>query len=87
MFDVNVFAIGPDGEDLSFERICNVEELSELKKCYDNSDLSVKEIPNAKMSQSNETCFCPYCMRMEFIKNHHFVGTCKACGQKYYVNS
>ena len=80
MYDVNVFVYGTEGEDLSFSRICNKEELNELLKCYDKNDLNVKEIPNAKLSESMETCFCPYCMKWEFI-----IRTCKECGRKYFI--
>lgn len=86
MYDVTVFAYGPEGEDLSFSRICNKEELNELLKCYDKNDLNVKEIPNARLSESRETCFCPYCMRMEFIKEKNKVYTCKECGKRFFVN-
>lgn len=57
MYDVNVFVYGPEGEDLSFSRNCNQEEVNQLLRCYDSSELSVKEIPNAKLSESMETCF------------------------------
>lgn len=85
MYDVNVFVYGPEGEDLSFSRICSKEELNELLKCYDKNNLNVKEIPNARLSESMETCFCPYCMRMEFIKEGNVIRTCKECGRKYFV--
>lgn len=85
MYDVNVFVYGPEGEDLSFSRICNKEELNELLKCYDKNDLNVKEIPNSRLSESMETCFCPYCMRMEFIKEGNVIRTCKECGRKYFI--
>lgn len=85
MFDVNVFVYGPEGEDLSFNRICNKEELNELLKCYDKNDLNVKEISNAILSESMETSFCPYCMRMEFIKEGNVIRTCKECGRKYFI--
>lgn len=85
MYDVNVFVYGPEGEDLSLSRICNKEELNELLKCYDKNDLNVKEIPNARLSESMETCFCPYCMRMEFIKEGNVIHTCKECGRKYFI--
>ncbi len=87
MYDVNVFVYGPEGEDLSFSRICNKEELNELLKCYDKNDLNVKEIPNARLSESMETCFCPYCMRMEFIKEGNVIHICKECGRKYFINN
>lgn len=85
MFDVNVFVYGPEGEDLSFNRICNKEELNELLKCYDKNDLNVKEIPNTRLSESMETSFCPYCMRMEFIKEENVIRTFKAFGRKYFI--
>lgn len=85
MFDVNVFVYGPEGEDLSFNRICNKEELNELLKCYDKNDLNVKEISNARLSESMETSFCPYCMRMEFIKEGNVIRTCKEYGRKYFI--
>lgn len=53
------------------------EELNELLKCYDKNDLNVKEIPNVRLSESMETCFCPCCMRMEFIKEGNVIHTCK----------
>lgn len=86
MYDVNVFVYGPEGEDLSFSRICNNEELNELLKCYDKNDLNVKEILNGRLSESMETCFCPYCMRMEFIKEKNKVYICKECGKRFFVN-
>lgn len=54
-------------------------------KCYDKNDLNVKEIPNARLSESMETSFCPYCMRMEFIKEGNVIRTCKECGRKYFI--
>ena len=71
--------------NLSFSMICNKEELNELLKCYDKNNLNVKEIPNAKLSECMETCFCPNCMRMEFIKEGNIVHTCKECGRKYFI--
>lgn len=64
MFDVNVFVYGLEDEELSFSRICNKEELNELLKCYDKNDLNVKELQNARLSESMETCFYPYLKRM-----------------------
>lgn len=73
MYDVNVFVYGPEGEDLSFSRICNKEELNELLKCYDKNDLNVKEIPNARLSESMETCFCPSSKHLTQIADIYFV--------------
>lgn len=43
MFDFNVFVYWPEDENLSFNMICNREELKELSKCYDKNDLNVKK--------------------------------------------
>lgn len=85
MYDVDVFVYGAEGEDLSFSITCNKEEVNQLLKCYDRTDISVKEIPNAQLSESMETCFCPYCMRMEFIKERNIIRICKECGKKYFI--
>lgn len=85
MYDVDVMVYGPEGEDLGFKRVCNKEELNQILRCYDKTELSIKEILNAKLSESKETCFCPYCMRMEFIKKRNQVYTCKECNNRYFV--
>lgn len=85
MYDVDVMVYGPEGEDLGFKRVCNKEELNQILRCYDKTELSIKEIPKAKLSESKETAFCPYCMRMEFIKKRNQVYTCKECNNRYFV--
>ncbi len=52
MFDVDVFVYGPEGEDLGFKRVCSKEEVEQILRCYDSSEVSIKEIPNAKLSES-----------------------------------
>lgn len=86
MFDVNVQAYSSEGDDLSFSQVCTQEEVNELKKCYDSEDLIIREIPNARFSQSMETCFCPYCMNMKFFKENNKVEVCSECGRKYFIN-
>lgn len=86
MYDVDVFVYGPEGEDLGFKRVCSKEEVEQILRCYDSSEVSIKEIPNAKLSESKETCFCPHCMRMEFVKEKNKVYTCKECGKRFFVN-
>ena len=61
---------GPEGEDLGYKRYCSNE---------------YKELKEARYSESMETCFCPYCMRMEFMQGHKEIYTCKDCHNKYFV--
>ena len=79
--EVDEFEVLPDERMVRSKRLW----LNELLKCYDKNDLNVKEIPNARLSESMETCFCPYCMRMEFIKEGNVIRTCKECGRKYFI--
>lgn len=85
MYDVNVMVYGPEGEDLGFNRVCTKEEVNEILKYYGNTEINVEELKDAKLSESKETCFCPYCMRMEFIKRRNQVYKCKECSNRYFV--
>lgn len=85
MYDVDVMVYGPEGEDLGFKRVCNKEEVNEILKYYGNTEITIKELKDAKLSESKETCFCPYCMRMEFIIKRNQVYICKECNNRYFV--
>lgn len=71
--------------DLGFKRVCNKEELNEILKYYCNTEITIKELKDAKLSELKETCFCPFCMRIEFIKKRNQVYTCKECNNRYFV--
>lgn len=67
MFEASINILSPDGNELSYNLICNQDELNELLRKYDATELSYKRIMQAKLSASKETAFCPYCMKLEFI--------------------
>lgn len=85
MYDVDVMVNGHEGEGLGFKRVCNKEEVNEILKYYGNTEITKKELKDAKLSESKETCFCLYCMKMEFIKKRNQVYTCKECNNRYFV--
>ena len=85
MYEVNVMVYGPEGEDLGYKRYCSNDELEQLLRTCDSSEIEYKKLKEARYSESMETCFCPYCMRMEFIKEGNIVCTCKECGRKYFI--
>ena len=85
MYEVNVMVYGPEGEDLGYKRYCSNDELEQLLRTCDSSEIEYKELKEAKYSESMETCFCPYCMRMEFMQGHKEIYTCKDCHNKYFV--
>ena len=70
MYEVNVMVYGPEGEDLGYKRYCSNDELEQLLRTCDSSEIEYKELKEARYSESMETCFCPYCMNaMIFGKN------------------
>lgn len=85
MYEVNVMVYGPEGEDLGYKRYCSNDELEQLLRTCDSSEIEYKELKEARYSESMETCFCPYCMRMEFMQGHKEIYTCKDCHNKYFV--
>lgn len=85
MFEASINILSPDGIELSYSLICNQDELNELLRKYDANELSYKRIMQAKLSASKETAFCPYCMKLEFIKDKNEIHVCKDCHKKYFV--
>lgn len=85
MYDLDVMVYGPEGENRGFKRVCNKEEVNEILKYYGNTEITIKEPKDVKLSESKETCFCPYCIKMEFIKKRIQVYTCKECNNRYFV--
>lgn len=57
MYDVDVMVYGPEGEDLGFKRVCNKEEVNKILKYYGNTEIKIKELKDAKLSESKETKF------------------------------
>lgn len=49
MYDVDVMVYGPEGEDLGFKRVCNKEEVNEILKYYGNTEITIKELKDAKL--------------------------------------
>ena len=44
MYEVNVMAYGPEGEDLGYKRYCSNEELEQLLRTCDSSEIEYKEL-------------------------------------------
>lgn len=44
MYEVNVMSYGPEGEDLGYKRYCSNEELEQLLKTCDSSEIEYKEL-------------------------------------------
>lgn len=86
MFEASINILSPSGEELSYNLICNQSQLNEMLKKYDRNEISYRQIKKAKLSSSRETCFCPYCMKLEFFKEVNEVYTCKDCKNKYFVS-
>lgn len=85
MFEVKVSIYGPEGEDLGYSAICDKAELDELLKTYNSGEISYKELPQGDISLSGETCFCPYCMKVQSIKKKQELYTCSSCGKKFVI--
>lgn len=56
MFEASINILSPDGNELSYNLICNQDELNELLRKYDATELSYKRIMQAKLSASKENC-------------------------------
>lgn len=59
MYKVNVMVYGV-GEDLGYKRYCSNDELEQLLRTCDSSEIEYKELKETRYSESMETCFCPY---------------------------
>lgn len=44
MFEASINILSPDGNELSYNLICNQDELNELLRKYDATELSYKRI-------------------------------------------
>ena len=60
MYEVNVMGYGPKGEDLGYKRYCSNDELEQLLRTCDSSEIEYKELKETRYSESMETCFYPY---------------------------
>ena len=59
MYEVNVMVYGV-GEDLGYKRYCSNDELEQLLRTCDSSEIKYKELKETRYSESMETCFYPY---------------------------
>lgn len=59
MYEVNVMVYGV-GEDLGYKRYCSNDELEQLLRTCDSSEIEYKELKETRYLESMETCFCPY---------------------------
>lgn len=57
MYEVNVMVYGPEGEDLGYKRYCSNDELEQLLRTCDSSEIEYKELKEARYSESMGTCF------------------------------
>lgn len=83
MYEVDVCFKDVNGSEVKFKEYCDKEELDLLLKYYKSVNYEV--LDEGLYSASKETCFCPECLKMEFIKKKKTIYTCKGCGKKFYI--
>lgn len=85
MYDVKISVYGPSGEDLSYRTVCDKQTLDELLRRYSQNEISYEALKNGDLSLSGETCFCPYCMKINETKKKKEVYICSSCGKKFVI--
>ena len=85
MYKVEVMIEGPEGEDLSYTRYCDKDELRQMSYVYDRTEMSYVKIPDGIVSSDETMCQCPIChswtKKVEKKKTYH----CDSCQSDFYV--
>lgn len=86
MYEVKIDILSPEGKELSYSLNCSETELQGLLRTYDDTEISYKKLQEAHLSQSKESCLCPYCMKLRFLRTlTKEVYECSDCHKKYFV--
>lgn len=87
MYEINVDLCDFRGQEERFQLIGDEDTLNRILRTYDREDITYRKLPEATLSISRSTAFCPKCMKMVSIKKEKkdFITIDCSCGCKFLI--